>query len=169
MDMNELLPLVEPELKSLEEFYTNLLKSRLLVIAGEFSDNEKESKATQEVIDSITAVITIDPLTVKLDYEYKLETWFSIMNEGMPAPDVTGGMAKNPDDTEYQSKAVITGGKFYEGAESPTYAYDEALQMAKSLMAEDIKTIITNSDLVKEKLTEFLAQKVNQTLGGDSS
>jgi len=169
MDMNELLLLAEPEIKELEFFYTNLVKERLNVVAGEFSDNEKERKATEEVIDSVHAVITLDPPTVKLVYECKNEPWLEIMDEGMPAPAVTGGTAHNPDNTTYQSKAAVTGGTYTAGAEAPSYALREALDMAKGFMAEDVKAIISSNTLIREKIKEYVVDKIQTTIRGDAS
>ena len=169
MDTDNLINYAAPEIKSLEPFYTNLMVSRLLVIKDEFSDNEKEKKATEDVLDSIHAIIDIDPPQISLRYECNNETWLEIMNDGLPAPEVTGGMAKNPDNTEYQSKAAVVGVKFSEGAEAPTKAYDEAIEMAKSTLADDIRAIITNCQPIIDEIKNYVVQEIKSTLGGNAS
>ena len=48
---------------------------------------------------------------------------------------------------------------YFEGSEAATHAYDECITMAKSLMAEDIKTIISNSQLFSDFIKEYVTRR----------
>ncbi len=53
------------DLKDLEFFLTNIVKSQYQIIAGEFSDNPDEALATQQVIDSLEVKLTISGIPTR--------------------------------------------------------------------------------------------------------
>ena len=163
---DDILLAAAADIQTLESFYTSLMRSELTKIADEFMDNPKERKATNEVLDSIHAVISIDPPSIRLSYECKHEAWLTIMNEGMEPPDVTGGLINNPDGTQSKSKAAVTGSKYVEGAEPATYAFDNCMKIANSTFKNDVQAIIQNCSAVKETVKQYLANEIQSALGG---
>lgn len=170
MDMsNEILEAVMPQIKSLESLYTNIFRSELQKIAGEYEDNPDEQIATQQVINSVQAVITSEGTSLKMEFKTANDPWFEIMNEGMEAPEVTGGEIALPQGGTRESHAAVTGGVFYEGAEPDSMGAENAMKMIRSLFPEDVKEIITGDELVKTIISGRLSEEIQKALGGGAS
>lgn len=82
--------------------------------------------------------------TFSVSYEITSENepWRTIMEEGLPAPEVTGGAIELPQGGTRQSKAAVTGGIFTEGSEASSYAEDNTKKMISSLLPEEIQSHI---------------------------
>ena len=78
--------------------------------------------------------MTIDAGTITLRFEYGNEEWANVINSGMGPTEVTGGVVHLPQGGTRQSRAAVTGGTFYEAAESGTGVFDEIQTMAQSLL-----------------------------------
>lgn len=169
MDMsNEILQLLSPNIISLESFYTNVMKSELIKVANEYKDNPDEARATDDVINTIHAVIKIENNEITLTFECDNETWLSVINDGLEAPMVTGGNVNLPQGGTRQSKAAVTGGIYLAAKETASLARDNGLKISKSLFKEDIENLF-HSDEVVQSIKELISQEISQILGGDAS
>ena len=169
MDMSEeAVSIITPNILSLESFYTNLMKQELIKVASEFKDNPDEAKATDDVINSIYAVITIDGTSISLSYECNNEVWLDIIDQGMEPTDVTGGRIKLPQGGERESKAAVTGGKYEAAKETATLAKENVMKMAESFFKTDLEDLMKD-DLVITMLKGHIVEEVKKVLGGNAS
>ena len=70
------------------------------------------------------------------------EAWQGVMEEGMAAPYVSGGLIDLPQGGKRESEAAITGGFFEEGSENSTVAKDNAKKMVTMLLPELLKSYL---------------------------
>lgn len=70
--------------------------------------------------------------------------WFKIMDEGMDAPEVTGGMINLPQGGQRKSKAAVVGGTYSEGSEVGSMITEESMNLINASAQEDIRGIISD-------------------------
>ena len=171
MDMlsEEIIQAIAPAIQEREFFYTAIFRNELIKIADEYSDNSDEKIATQQVIDSIHAVIKIEGSHISMSFECDNEPWFTVMNEGMDAPYVNGETVDLPQGGQRKSKASSSGGYFSEGSEPGSTAQENAMKLINSLFPEDIKEIIASDELVSTIIKGRLSEEIQKVLGGNAS
>ena len=89
---------------------------------------------------------TSKTFSVKISYEITSanEEWRSVMENGQPAPSVTGGVVQLPQGGTRESRAAVTGGIFTEGSEAGSYAEENAKKIIESLMPAEIQDSLSN-------------------------
>ena len=117
--------------------------------------------------------------TVTADYNITSDNEFwrmENMEEGIPSPEVTGGMITTPQGTKKPSKAAITGGVFTEGAEAATYADENSRKIIDSLFSSEVSeqcmALIENPAAVIQELEFFFTNVVKneyQKIAGEFS
>ena len=70
------------------------------------------------------------------------EEWRGVIDNGMGAPEVTGGTIQLPQGGERESQAAATGGIFTEGSEAGSQAEENARKIIDSLLPEEIPSHI---------------------------
>ena len=73
--------------------------------------------------------------------------WFTVMDEGMDAPEVTGGDVKLPQGGTRKSKAAVIGGTYSEGSEAGSMITEESMNIINSAASTDIQEIISSVGL----------------------
>ena len=91
--------------------------------------------------------MAIDSGTVKISVECDNPTWLEIINSGMEAPEVTGGIVHLPDGGIRMSKAAVTGGTYTAGAEPASYAMENGMKILHSVATEEFRGIIAERGL----------------------
>jgi len=73
--------------------------------------------------------------------------WFKVMDKGMDAPEVTGGMIDLPQGGQRKSRAAVIGGVYEEGAEAGSRISENAMKIIGSVAPGDIQQLISEGGL----------------------
>ncbi len=87
------------------------------------------------------------PISISYKFTSDNEFWRNQIDEGIDAPEVTGGMITTPSEGHRKSKAAVIGGVFLGGTEAPAMAEENSRKIIDSLLPGEIQDKIM--DLVK--------------------
>ena len=75
------------------------------------------------------------------------EEWLNVINSGMSAPFVSGGIVHLPQGGVRDSEAAVVGGTYLAGAEPASYALDNGMKIIKSVVVDEISNVISSKGL----------------------
>jgi len=82
------------------------------------------------------------PITIMWEISSANDDWRSAMDDGVPAPEVTGDIVHLPQGGTRKSKAAITGGIFTEGSEAAGHAEENSKKIISSVLPEEVQSRI---------------------------
>lgn len=130
----------------------NFARSRFLLAAMEYGQNEDESSAQEKIASGIKCRIeqTESGLSLDIDYDDNdTGNYLNIIQNGMPAP-VTGGaggFVHNPDGSTETSKVPpeLWGNVIPQFAKSGSDVLGEVRNMLSQLFADEVRAIVSDS------------------------
>lgn len=150
-------PAIAGPLKQLELFYTNLAKTEMTKIAGEYSDNSLEASATKQAVDAVKAVVTFDGSSASLSFEFPDSEWMGVIESGKGDAVLGGnnGTVTNPDGSTHPSNVPPSlWGTPFPSAEPASNIMENVETMAQSLFPADVESVINANQDAIAKLAE---------------
>lgn len=167
LDGSSIAGIIAGDVMSFEPMATNFAKSRFMVLATEYSGNEKEAAEVERLANAVLCSISQSGSGFSLNTEFQENSnYFEIMTNGMPAPLAggSGGIAHNPDGSTYHSNVPphLWGTVLEELAKTGTDIVGEIKMMLTDLFRNRVQEAVNNNK-------PSIAQLAKQVLMGNMS
>ena len=167
-DVNKVISLIANKAQGYQTMAQNFAKSRFLLAAIEYGQNEDETEALEKIADGIKCIITPTSAGVTLDVDFDDSdqgNYLEIIQHGMPAP-VTGGaggFVHNPDGSVETSEVPpsLWGNPIPEFAKTGSDVMEEVKTMLKQLFTDEVNNIVRDS---REEIATIAKTYVEQEL-----
>ena len=165
ISMGEITDIVAEDIFAFQNIATEFAKSRFLVLAEEFNENEKEAAEIQKIANFIKCIIFLegDSFQLKIDLKDSSSNYLEIIDTGMDAPLAGGhgGIAVNPDGSTYRSQVPteLWGTRLDALAEEGIDVLGEIKRMLTDLFKDHIAQVISQS---KPKIAELAKKHILQ-------